>query len=165
MANKRKRRRQRQRAATKREQGVVWKNYKVAARVSAVGGPVYVMNVKEYDEDKLFDLIVRYMKVENVDDFDILDIHHHRDDGKVEVLAEISESWPRGVAIITVKGEVMRGAGDEPFVLGAKAAAKKETAPVTSTTAAPSSVSEVAGTRITVLTIKPVLASKKAICV
>lgn len=158
MSNKRKRRRQRQRAAIKQEQAVTWSNYKVAARVASRGGPVLVLNVKEYDEDKLFPLIMHYMNVKSVDEFDILDIHRQRDDGKVEVIAEISDSWPRGIAVVTIKGELMRGAGDEPFVLGAKSKPHPSPAP-TATTATKVAV---VGTRVAFDNIKPVLASTKA---
>lgn len=117
MANKRKRRRQRQRAAAKQADNMKWNVYKVAARVAATGGPVSVFHVKEYDEDKLFELICSFMKVETVDDFDVLDIHLPRDDGKVEIIAELSEAWPRGAAVINVKGEIVRGVNDEPLQL------------------------------------------------
>lgn len=121
MANKRKRRLQRQRAAAKADTPVVthkqiWKTYTVAWRVESRGGPVNVIAIKEYDEDELIGFIMRIADVKTIDEFQVLDVHHTRDDGAVEVLWELAD-WPIGVGTSRSKGEFMRGVNDSPLFL------------------------------------------------
>ena len=120
MASKRQRRRKRQRAAAKRTTTVKdfkWREYIVAGWSRAKGGPVRVVRVKEYDEDKLFEFVMRVFEVKHLDEFDVLDIHRMTEDNKIDVIYEASD-WPKGVTVAREKGTYMRGTYDAPMMVG-----------------------------------------------
>lgn len=122
MANKKKRRRQRQRAAAKRAEEMVdvvspkWNNFLVSGWMRSRGGPVRVLEVKEYDEEKLLPFICELFGVDSVDEFDVLDVHHLRDGGGIRVVHELAD-WPVGVGTAREKGTYMRGVADKPLFL------------------------------------------------
>lgn len=120
MASKRKRRRQAARRAAMRELkkdkentvvasvAKVYKDYKVAVQKTP-DDPMMVFTVREHDVNNLLPFIARIQEVNDVKDLAHLDVHLSLDDGRVQIIYESSDEWPKGVEVRYQQGFIVRG--------------------------------------------------------